>query len=143
MDYEFAVYSGSSTGYVRRAKDSTEDWADCPLDDVPQSFLDEQTMKRFRREGLMADVPRGLPAGGTFVGAGRNAGSEFVAVRHANPAVDAMAEELGLTADELRARLNGAPGGTLKRVAEGRFDEIAVALGLEPGEARDRFADRV
>lgn len=138
-EYEYARFGN---GFVRRVKDSTDDWMSCAQDDVPGEFFREEMKREMRRTGEMIDTPRDLPAGGVFIGAGGSDGSQFTAVRHANPDVDAKAAELGLTGDELRGRLNGAPGGTNARVTEERFDEIATSLGLEPGDARDRFADR-
>lgn len=56
-----------------------------------------------------------------------------------NPKVDALAAELGLTAAQLRGRLNGDTGGSRTRVSEARFDEIAAEVGLSPEEIRERF----
>lgn len=135
-------YARFGDGFVRRLADSTDDWQDCPLDDVPAEFFKEEMKKEMRRTGEMIDRPNDIPDNSEFVGAGGTGKSNFVAVRHANPEVEAMAEELGLTANELRGRLNGAKGGANIRVPEERFDEIARAVGLDPQEARDRFADR-
>lgn len=134
-------YSRFGNGFVRRTKDTTDDWMSCPQDDVPAEFFAEETKTAARRMG-MRDVPEELPADGELIGAKVGSQTQMVAVRHANPSVDAMAAELGLTGNELRARLNGAPGGTNKRVDDERFDFIAAALGVHPADARDLFADR-
>lgn len=138
--FEYARFGDS---FLRRTTGSDEDWKGCEAELVPEGFFqqEERTAIRRRSAALGGSDPFAdqemVPEGATIIsreGVG--------AVRLANPAVDAMAAELGLGPDELRERLNGAPGGTRTRVEEARFDEIAGALGLHPVDARDRFADR-
>lgn len=58
------------------------------------------------------------------------------------PENEAIAASLGLTADELAERLatEGDVGGTLTRLPEKEFDAAMAQLGLDPKEARARFA---
>lgn len=146
MEYE---YSRFGDGFVRRVKDSSEDWAACQLDDVPAEVLQEEQRVKVRegvRDAGGSGDPfhkAGLERGSTIlVGGGAERQGPAVGVRKANPEVDAIAAELGLTPDQLRGRLNGEAGGTVARVSEERFDEIAARLGLDPVEARARFGDR-
>lgn len=114
-------YARFGDGWMRRT-DVDGDWENCPLDDLPASVVEEEVKKERRRTlGFDPDAP--------------NPGPQVLP----NPAVEAMAEELGLGADELRKRLNDAPGGTRVRVSEERFDEIAEKLGISPEDARARF----
>jgi hypothetical protein len=139
MDYEYARFGA---GFVRRKAGSSDDWMSCARDDVPADFFKGEERTQVRRDtggdpyyNPLAEVP----ADAEYVGA---SGARIGAFRHANPAVDATAAELGLTGNELRSRLTTGQGGTGKRVSEDRFDEIANALGIDPQLARDRFADR-
>lgn len=133
-------YSRFGDGLVRRLAESADDWQPCAMDDVPREFFKEEDRTNQRRElgydpyfrPEMADDDEFAGASGAGVGA----------VLKGNPALEAKAAELGLSANELRRKLNGAPGGTNTRVSEERFDELAESFGLTPAEARDRFADR-
>lgn len=136
-DYDYQRFG---SGFVRRAKDSSDDWYSCARDDVPQDFFREEQRVQVRREvGGDPYFRPSIPPDGEYVGA---SGARIGAFRMANPDADAIASELGLTANELRARLTRSPGGTNRRVSEERFDAIAASLGIDPQLARDRFADR-
>lgn len=146
MEYE---YNRFGDGFVRRAKDTGDDWAECQLDDVPADVLKAEQQAQVRRDirdaGGSGDPfhRSAIERGSTIlVGGGADRQGQAVGVRLANPEVDAIAAELGLTPDQLRGRLNGESGGTVARVSEARFDEIAARLGLDPVEARARFGDR-
>lgn len=118
-----AEYRRFGESFVKR-EDDTEEWQECPMDDVPPSyFVEERVADERRRLGY---DPFSTEARVTFL---------------PNPAMEAVAEELGLTLNQLRGRLNGEPGGPKVRVSEDRFDEIAEAVGLTPEEARRRFAE--
>lgn len=136
-------YSRFGDSFLRRTAGSDEDWRGCEAELVPEGFFQDEERTAIRRRSVamggsdpFADQEP-LPEGATVI-----TREGVAAVRLANPVVDAMAAELGLGPDELRERLNGAPGGTRTRVEEARFDEIAGHLGLDPKVARDRFADR-
>lgn len=140
MGFEYARFG---EGFLRRTAGSDEDWKGCEAELVPEGFFQDEERTAIRRRSValgggdpFADQEM-VPEGATIIsrdGVG--------AVRLANPAVDAMAAELGLSGDELRERLLDKAGGTRARVSEERFDEIANALGISPTLARDRFADR-
>lgn len=131
-------YSRFGEGFVRRAAESADDWKACQTDDVPAEYFKQEERTNQRRElGFDPYFRPDIGDDDEFMG------GAVGAIRKANPAVEAVAEELGLSGNELRRKLNGSPGGTAKRVSEERFDEIAGALGLTPADARDRFADRV
>lgn len=139
MGFEYARFG---EGFLRRTEGSDEDWKGCGQEDVPEAFFAKEKITEARRQAIAlggGDPFRedDIPEGATVI-----TKQKVGAVRLANPVVDAMAAELGLGPDELRERLNGAPGGTRTRVEEARFDEIAGHLGLDPKVARDRFADR-
>jgi len=114
-------YARFGAGWVTR-EDADYEWEDCPLDDVPAEAHAREAMRAERRR--LGYDPYYTNPGPTIL---------------PNPAVEAIAEELGLTPGELRGRLNGDTGGTRARVAEARFDEIAEFVGLDPEEARARF----
>lgn len=126
MDYEYARFGN---GFLRRKLGSTDDWQGCAERDVSPAFFYEEGQRRHRlRNGV---APRDLEPGEVRLASG--------AIRKPNPAVDAIGEELGLSPEEIRTRLNGAPGGTRIRVSEERLDEIAEQLRLTPEEIRARF----
>lgn len=136
MAYEYQRFGA---GFVRRDAVQGGDWMSCARDDVPKAFFDEEQRIQVRREvggdpyyrPPIADDAELMPAG-----------AGLFAVRKKNAEAEALAEELGLTANELRSRLTKGKGGTVKRVSEERFDEIAATLGIDPQLARERFADR-
>lgn len=136
MVYEYQRFGN---GFVRRTEGTTDSWMSCPRDDVPKGFFDDEQRVQVRREvggdpyyrPEIADDEELLPAGpGVF------------AVRRKNAAAEAVAEELGLTANELRSRLTTGKGGTAKRVDDKRFDKLMADVGVDPQLARERFADR-
>lgn len=121
--YEYAPFGGA---YVRRECDEDGDapgeWEPCAVADVPQAVMIAEALEDYNRKH-----PR-LRAG---------------AIRLANPVLDAIAVELGLTPDELRERTNDTSSvGTLERVSDVRWAEIAEALAMTPTELEDRFAGR-
>lgn len=130
---EFTRYGD---GYLKRAS-VDHDWEPADESELSEEFLTDQKRRDIRREVGSDPWRPDPPANSVVTGVGR-AG----AVRLANPKVDAIAEELGLSPDELRERVNGKEGGTRVRVEEARFDKIAKTLGLDPEVARNRFADR-
>lgn len=122
-DVEYAKFGD---GYVTRAS-VDEEWASIDEADIPSWWFAEQRAAAERRRlGYDPDGP---------LRPGRRGSARFLP----NPAMEAIAAELGLTIDQLRGRLNGDTGGTRNRVSDARFDEIAGLLGLDPEVARERF----
>ncbi|MGE3463891.1 MAG: hypothetical protein AB7I04_18435 [Pseudomonadales bacterium] len=125
MEYEYTRFG---PGWLRRAAESTDDWEPCADADVPAwRAADEDRAKNRRAEVALGVHPDpGYSAGATIL--------------H-NPKVEAIAERLGLSGQELRERLNNAPGGTRKRVDDAEFDAAMAELGIDPAKARARFRD--
>lgn len=134
-------YSRFGQGFVRRASPDDE-WQEVQYDD-----LDPAVFAEIRAEELIKE------RGGTR-------GAAFSAEIIRAPQNDAIARELGFTGDErvdvqnrnadgatpgdvLAQRLNDrGSDGTMVRVTEERFDEIAAQLGMSGEELRVRFAGR-
>lgn len=119
MPYEYTRFGD---GIVRRLEDSTDDWEPVPSDDLVNAQVALQVA-----EALAAD---------------RGRGRRGISVQiHRSERNEAVAHELGLTADQLADRLakSDQNQGTGKRVEEGRFDELMQSIDLDPDEARARF----
>lgn len=107
-------------------EDASEEWRVVERDEVPPSvmasFEEEETARRerFRRPPRVAPV---------IVRSQRNI---------------AIADALGLSADELADDLvlPHKNAGTKRRVTDEQFGRLMSDLGLDPDEARDRFAGR-
>jgi hypothetical protein len=116
-------YGRAGEVWRRRPAETTDPWEDFDQAELPFDVAVNEEVIRQRHENP--------PAPGVGI------------VREANPVLDPIAVELGLTPDELRLRTNDTSStGTVTRVSEERFDEIAGTMGMSPEELRDRFAGR-
>ncbi len=123
ITHEGIEYATFGEGYCRRA-DVDDEWEE--IDELPPDVSLEFLLEKARREERVRRGPASRPP--IISRSGQNS---------------VFASELGLSPDEFAERLNDdSSTGTVTRVADERFDEMADALGLDPQEMRDRFAGR-
>lgn len=123
ITHEGVEYATFGTGYCRR-ENVDDEWE--TIDTLPPDVSIEFLLEKARREERVRRGPASRPP--KIVRSGQNV---------------VFASELGLSADEFAERLNDdSTTGTVTRVADERFDEMAAALDLDPQEMRDRFAGR-
>lgn len=116
MDYEYTRFGA---GIVRRPLESTDDWEECAADDLNAQVAVQVAETLASKPGRRAMTTR-------IIRSEKN---------------EAVAQELGLTADQLADRLAKPDQnqGTNRRLEEGRFDELMQSMDLDPDEARARF----
>ncbi len=120
--HEGVTYAPYGEGWARRSS-ADDEWELIDRDDVPLDVQIQEAVVRDRHENPPAPV--------------------LSVKRLPNPTLDAIAEELGLTPDDLRLRTNDTSKlGTNVRVSERRFKAIAEAMGMTVGELRARFGGR-
>lgn len=122
--FEYSRFSGYPSGWVRREKDSTDDWQEVPLED--------------------AQVAEDAYVAGKIDGAMAAQEGKLGAVVTRSEENKARSAKIGLTADELAELLNSPEknSGTRRRIPEEDFAQLAAELGLPVQEVKDRFAGR-
>lgn len=135
IEIEGNEYARFGDKVLRRGSADAE-WRECPEEEVPGGFYEEETIIRLASEGkILRSAPPVLEEGDEMI-----RGTSATAVIKRNPLVEETAEALGLSPRELREGLNSdVPTFTRKRVPDPEFDRLMANFKLSPAEARARF----